>query len=106
MNIENVKYLFTIIGGGWTYAHDLYIITKDDKIFYTDEFNDANILDCNPDYVCDLYSEREDFVISISSFRDENGNRVIKEKYLSELLAEKGKNGKVDFENMRKSTTV
>lgn len=102
MDIENVKYLFTITGGGWSYAHNLFVITKDDKIFHTEEFDDVNILDCTPDYMCDLYGEREDFVISVSSFRDKDGNRVIKEKYLSELLLEKGENGRVDFEKYEK----
>lgn len=39
-NILKAKYAFTIIGGGWGYSHELYAITSDNSVYYTNEFND------------------------------------------------------------------
>ena len=97
MKVEDVKYLFTITGGGWGYTHDLYVITKDDKIYYTEKFNSKDLLDCEPDFMCDLYPKNlKNSCISSSISRDENGNRVERKRYLFDLL---NKDGKVDFED-------
>ena len=39
-NILKAKYAFTIIGGGWGYSHELYAITSDNSVYYTNEFRD------------------------------------------------------------------
>lgn len=97
MKVEDVKYLFTITGGGWGYAHDLYVVTKDAKIYYTEKFNSKDLLDCEPDFMCDLYPKNlKNSCISSSISWDENKNRIVKRKYLFDLL---NKDGKVDFED-------
>ena len=97
MKVEDVKYLFTITGGGWGYTHDLYVVTKDDKIYYTEKFNNKDLLDCEPDFMCDLYPKNlKNSCISSSISWDENKNRIVKRKYLFDLL---NKDGKVDFED-------
>ena len=97
MKVEDVKYLFTITGGGWGYTHDLYVITKDDKIYYTEKFNSKDLLECEPDFMCDLYPKNlKNSCISSSISWDENDNRVERKRYLFDLL---NKDGKVDFED-------
>lgn len=97
MKVEDVKYLFTLTGGGWGYSHDLYVVTKDDKIYYTEKFSNEDLLDCEPDFLCDLYPKNlENSCISSSTSWDENDNRIVKRKYLFDLL---NKDGKVDFED-------
>ena len=38
MKLEDFKYVFTIIGGGWTHIQDMYLIT-DNRIYYKKNFN-------------------------------------------------------------------
>lgn len=95
MDIENIKYLFTNIGGGWVYIHDLFIITKDDKIYHTEKFDDDDLLGCEPEYVCDLYpKDLENCWISTSVAFD--GTEI--NKYLFDLL---NSEDKVDFEDFK-----
>lgn len=92
LDIEDVKYLFTDIGGGWGYTHNLFAITRDDKIYYTSRFNDSDLLDCTFEFVCDLYpSNLQNHCISTLY----NFDGTEKSTYLFDLL---DSNGKVDFE--------
>lgn len=54
-NISNAKYIFTIVGGNWMSAHELYVITKDNFVYYTDDFNDIELK--NPKAVYQLDKE-------------------------------------------------
>lgn len=90
MKLENIAYLFTVIGGGWGYTHDLFVITTDDKLYYTEKFND-NLLDCELAYVCDLYGSTNNLCI-----RSSYDGR--KREYLFDLL---NTDGKVDFEDYK-----
>lgn len=38
MNISDFKYAFTIIGGGWGYIHDIYLISEN-KVYYKRDFS-------------------------------------------------------------------
>lgn len=104
LNIEDVKYLFTDIGGGWCYISDLYIITKDDKVYHTDKFSEGDLLNCYPEYICDLYPKdlRNCCISTKTSFT--NGVCTKERKYLFDLL---NSDGKVDFEDFRfRSSTI
>ena len=99
MNKDKVSYVFTLIGGGWGYSHDMYVITKDDKVYYTNKFNEDNLLDCNLEYMCDLYdSSRSNFWISSCYRKDKDGNQIEERKYLFDLLND---DGKIDFDNFK-----
>lgn len=80
------------------YFHGLYVITKDDKIYYTEIFNEYDLLNCELMYVCDLYNSTENFCID--SLYD--GSR---REYLFDLLND---DGKVDFEDYKEDryTTI
>lgn len=54
-NISNAQYIFTIIGGNWMPAHELYVVTKDNFVYYTDDFNDIELK--NPKAVYKLDKE-------------------------------------------------
>lgn len=54
-NILNAKYVFTIIGGGWVYSHELYAITSDNSVYYTNEFKD--IENAKPEFLCKLNTD-------------------------------------------------
>lgn len=52
MNLQNINYVFTITGGGWSSCHKLYAVTKDRKILFTDKFDDIETAE--PKYLFDL----------------------------------------------------
>lgn len=54
MDTLNVKYVFTITGGGWTRQHDLYVITNDNSVLYTSNFDDSNLEAAQPGFVLRL----------------------------------------------------
>lgn len=60
MEINNIKYLFTITGGGWTSSHKLYVITPDNSVYYTEKFTENNILSIEPEFLFKL-NENLDF---------------------------------------------
>lgn len=60
MEINNIKYLFTITGGGWTSSHKLYVITSDNSVYYTENFSEDNILSIEPEFLFKL-NENLDF---------------------------------------------
>jgi len=39
MDFQNIKYVFLIVGGGWSPCHDLYAITNDNSVLYTNRFD-------------------------------------------------------------------
>ena len=55
MDLQNIKYVFVIVGGGWSYYHKLYAITNDNSVLYTDEFD--KIETAQPEFVFKLDEE-------------------------------------------------
>lgn len=49
---QNLNYVFTITGGGWSTYRDLYAITNDRKVLYTDKFDDIETAE--PQYLFGL----------------------------------------------------
>lgn len=101
-NMNDVKYVFTVIGGCWSYIHELFIILNNDDVLYTTEFENDNILNCEIQKKYNLYKlndKPENIRISTSYRWDKNGNAIKKEIYLDSLL----KNGKVNFEKIVKN---
>ena len=83
-----------MVGGGWFYTRDLFVVTTDDKLYYAEKFGD-DLLDCDLMYVCDLYGSVDNVCIR-SSFNGEE------RKYLYDLL---DADGKVDFEDYKEDTS-
>ena len=58
MNLSTAKYVFTITGGGFTPAYELYVITKDKHVCYLNDpqilKKDITELDKEPEYLFDL----------------------------------------------------
>lgn len=113
IDIDKVQYIITETGGGWTYHHNLFIITSDDKVLYTDELDNIlytgtiskdDLLNCHIQKEYDLYSADLDpstFIIGIIT-EVKNGKLVKREECLSDLLVD----GKVDFERFEKRYRV
>lgn len=55
MDFQNIKYIFLIIGGGWSFCHSLYAITNDNSVLYTDKFD--TIETAQPEFVFKLDEE-------------------------------------------------
>lgn len=53
----NAKYAFTVIGGGWGYQHDLYVITSDNSVYYTKDFDEDNLENAKPEFIFKLDEE-------------------------------------------------
>lgn len=101
ISIEDIKYMFTRIGGGWGYNHDLYIITKDDNIYYTGKFNENTLVNTNVfevSHLGHLYNDVENKIVSNLFTRDSNGKSINQHTYLFDLL---DKDGKVNFEDFK-----
>lgn len=45
-----MEYAFTVIDGGWSYSHKLFIICKDGTVIMAREFNDSDILDYTEEF--------------------------------------------------------
>lgn len=81
-----MEYAFTVIGGGWGYIHELFVICKDGTVVMAREFDDSNILD---------YTEAFRFSYK-SSGVDEDTTAISicdgKKTYLSSILNGKAPN--------------
>lgn len=103
VSLKDIAYVFTVIGGGWGYNYDLYLITKDDKLYHTKNFNEdllCNKKDFEVDYLGHLYNDIRNCTISVS--KSSNSSEKIY-TYLFDLLNE---NGKVDFEAFETSNFI
>lgn len=101
LNINDVAYAFTVIGGGWGYNHELFVIMTDNTVYETTKFDDKDILYCEPEYKFNLYSlakEQSEVWIGTRWSKDEHGNEVKKVDYLDSLTND---DNKVDFEDIR-----
>lgn len=79
-SLDDMKYAFTVKGGGWGYIHKLFIIYKDGTVIMAREFDDSNILDYTEDFMFNYKNSRVDednVAISIC-----NGKKI----YLSSIL--------------------
>ena len=46
MNVlQNAKYIFTITGGFRSGCHELYVVTKDNSVLYTDKFDMFDVIE-------------------------------------------------------------
>lgn len=113
IDVDRVKYIVTETGGGWTYHHNLFIITSDDKILYTneldkilytDKINETDILNCHIQKEYNLYSADLDPSTIVTGIITEviKGKLVKRKERLSDLLV----NGKADFERFEKRYRV
>lgn len=63
--INNIIYVFTITGGGWSKSHDLYVISSDDgvgyDVYFTKNFNINDILSAEPEYLFTVSDVNLDF---------------------------------------------
>lgn len=63
--INNITYVFTITGGGWSKSHDLYVIASDDgvgyDVYFTKNFNANDILSAEPEYLFKISDVHLDF---------------------------------------------
>lgn len=59
-----IKYFFFLLGGNCPEGHKLYVITDDDKIYYTEKFdtNTFSFKKNDLEYICDMYSIHNNYL--------------------------------------------
>ena len=66
--VLNAKYAFTVIGGGWGYQHELYVIAQDNSVYYTTNFDENNLENAKPEFIFSLDEE-----LDFEKHRDRTG---------------------------------